>query len=117
MKGIRSVLAGGAAGLVNGLLGTGGGMVLVPLLRGGGALREEQVFPASVAIILPLCPISLAVSALHTPILWAQALPYLLGGTVGGVLAGIFGKNIPVTWLHRILGALILWGGIRYLCP
>jgi len=44
-----------------------------------------------------------------------QALPYLIGSLIGGVGAGLWGKRIPVLWLHRILGVLILWGGIRYL--
>ena len=41
---------------------------------------------------------------------------YLAGSAAGGFLAGIFGKKIPVLWLHRILGIFILWGGIRNLC-
>ena len=41
---------------------------------------------------------------------------YLAGSAAGGLLAGIFGKKIPVLWLHRILGIFILWGGIRNLC-
>ena len=40
---------------------------------------------------------------------------WLIGSTIGGILAGQFGKHIPVKWLHRGLGILILWGGIRYL--
>lgn len=117
MKTILPVLAGAAAGIVNGLLGAGGGMVLVPLLGASGALRENEVFPASVAIILPLCVVSLLTSAHDTSTAWTQALPYLLGGAVGGLPAGAFGRKIPVTWLHRVLGLVILWGGIRYLWP
>jgi len=33
-----------------------------------------------------------------------------------GLLAGKYGERIPAHWLHRGLGVLILWGGIRYLC-
>lgn len=117
MISLRSILAGAFAGAVNGLLGAGGGMVLVPLLSAGGDLEERQLFPASVAIILPLCLISLAVTALHAPLPWKEALPYLLGALPGGLLAGALGKRIPTQWLHRGLGLMILWGGIRYLWP
>lgn len=114
MHGILSVcLAGLAAGGVNGLFGAGGGMVLVPLLTKTG-LTQEQVFPSSVAIILPICIISLLLSG--SPIPWDIALPYLLGSAIGGIGAGLWGKKIPVLWLHRALGLLILWGGVRYLC-
>ncbi len=115
MKKTMTVLAGAAAGLINGLLGAGGGMVLVPLLGAGAELSEREIFPASVAIILPLCVVSLLVGAHHAPIAWAQALPYLIGSIPGGLLAGAFGKRIPVAWLHRALGLVILWGGVRYL--
>ena len=109
------VIAGGCAGAVAGLFGAGGGMVLVPLLTALTELREEEVFPASLSIILPVCLVSLTVTALGDGLAWKEALPYLLGSAAGGVLAGFWGKKIPVKWLHRGLGILILWGGWRYL--
>ena len=110
------LLAGFAAGAVNGLFGAGGGMVLVPLLTLLTALEETAIFPSSISIILPICLVSLAVTAVTGDIPWQQSVPYLMGSAAGGVFAGRFGKNIPVKWLHRGLGILILWGGIRYLC-
>ncbi len=107
------VLAGGAAGAVAGLFGAGGGMLLVPLLVALTDLREEEIFGASVSIMLPICLVSLAL----TPQLpsFYTILPYLLGSCVGGFLAPRI--SIPTLWLHRGLGLLILWGGIRYLWP
>ena len=108
----RMVFAGLAAGTVTGVFGGGGGMVLVPLLTLCSGLPEEQIFPASVCIILPVCLVSLAMAG---PLPWVQAVPYLLGSGIGGFLAGKWGQKIPVLWLHRGLGILILWGGWRYL--
>lgn len=110
------LLAGTLAGMVNGLFGAGGGMVLVPLLTMLTPLKEDAVFPASVSIILPICLVSLAVTAVTGDIPWKQSLPWLFGSAAGGILAGIWGRKIPVLWLHRGLGILILWGGFRYLC-
>ncbi len=107
-------IAGGAAGLVNGLFGAGGGMVLVPMLGNRTGLSEKERFPASIAIIAPVCVVSLLFSGRHLP--FREVLPYLLGSAIGGVAAGIWGKRIPTVWLHRFLGLVILWGGIRYLC-
>lgn len=109
-------LAGLGAGAVNGLFGAGGGMVLVPLLTLLTDLDDQAIFPASISIILPICLVSLAATAMTSGIPWQQALPYLAGSAAGGILAGIWGKKIPVKWLHRGLGILILWGGYRYLC-
>lgn len=110
------ILAGAGAGAVAGVFGAGGGMVLIPLLTLCTDLPEEELFASSLSIILPICLVSLCTAALVHPIAWEQSVPYLLGSAAGGVLAGLLGKKIPVIWLHRALGILILWGGWRYLC-
>lgn len=114
-KSIRLSLAGGVAGLVNGLFGAGGGMVLAPILSEKADIAEDERFPSSVAIIMPICVVSLLFSA-RWQLGYSHILPYLIGSAVGGIAAGLLGKRIPTTWLHRIFGVLILWGGIRYLC-
>lgn len=109
-------LAGTGAGAVNGLFGAGGGMVLVPMLTGLSDLEDREVFPASVCIILPICLVSLSITFDSNTVPWNLTVPYLIGSAAGGLLAGLFGKKIPTLWLHRLLGVLILWGGVRYLC-
>lgn len=110
------LLAGTAAGAVNGLLGAGGGMVLVPLLTWLTDLEEAEIFPASVGIILPICLVSLFLTLSVGDIPWSLTALYLAGSTTGGILAGLLGKRIPTHWLHRALGILVIWGGVRYLC-
>lgn len=110
------LIAGIAAGCINGLLGAGGGMILVPLLTLLTNLDDEKIFPTSVTIIFPICLVSLAVSPGYGNLPWKTAWPYLLAAIPGGLLAGLFEKKIPVKWLHRVLGILIIWGGLRYLC-
>jgi len=112
---IGIALAGALAGAVNGLFGTGGGMVLVPLLTLFAHLKEDAVFPASVSIILPICLVSILFTVFQSDLPWKQALPYLAGSAIGGIFAGLWGRKIPVLWLHRGLGILIVWGGFRYL--
>lgn len=109
------LLAGGCAGAVAGLFGGGGGMVLIPLLTGFAELADTDVFPVSLSVMLPVCLVCLWIQGQSGPLPWADALPYLLGSAGGGVLAGLWAEKIPVAWLHRGLGILILWGGFRYL--
>ena len=109
------ILAGLLAGIVNGIFGGAGGMVLIPALGLWTDAREDEFFPISVSVMLPVCLFSLWLTARAMPIPWADALPYLLGSTGGGILAGLFGRNIPTLWLHRFFGVMLLWGGIRYL--
>lgn len=115
-KEIRMAVAGFLAGCVTGLFGAGGGMVLVPLLTALTHLEGEQVFPSSIAIILPICITSLIMTYAAGALQIGPALPYLIGSALGGLIAGLWGKKVPVAWLHRGLGILILWGGFRYLC-
>ena len=110
------ILAGIGAGAVNGLLGAGGGMVLIPLLGMLTTLNDRDMFAGSVAVILPICFVSLCVTAITGTVSWKEALPYFPGSAVGGYLAFRYGNRIPDKWLHRGLGILIVWGGIRYLC-
>ena len=84
-------------------------MGLVPLLGKFCHLREEEVFTASLGIMVPVCLVSL----LGSPLPWKEAAPYLAGSFAGGLLSGRV--HIPTLWLHRILGLLILLGGGRML--
>ena len=111
---LGSVGAGLAAGAVNGLWGAGGGMVLIPLLQLLTPWTDREIFASSLAVIFPICLVSLA--SVGMPLPWATAFPYLLGSGLGGLLAGRWGKKFPVKWLHRGVGILMIWGGIRYLC-
>lgn len=112
---LRSGLSGLAAGTVNGLFGGGGGMVLLPALNRWVGVEETRLFPTSVRVMLPVSGVSLLILGQRQPLPWAQGAPYLLGGIAGGIAAGLWGKNIPTAWLHRVLGAMMLWGGFRYL--
>lgn len=111
------ILAGFGAGAVNGLFGIGGGMVLIPLLGLMTDWDDKKIFASSLSIILPICLVTLTATSLSGPIAWGESVPYLIGSTAGGILAGFWGRKIPVSLLHKALGLLIIWGGIRYLWP
>lgn len=91
-------------------------MVLIPLLTALTDTEDQQIFPISISIMLPICIVSLCFSLAQQHYSLPEILPYLLGSGIGGVLAGKWGKHIPTKWMHRGLGILILWGGFRYLC-
>ena len=111
----KCLLAGLAAGFVNGFFGAGGGMVLVPLLIFLVGLPDKLAFSSAISIILPLCVVSLVIYGRHDMLPLSDALPYLIGGAGGGVLAGLWFQKVPAKWLHLALGALIVFGGVRLL--
>lgn len=112
-KRIAYYLAGAAAGLANGLFGGGGGSVLVPLLTRMCHLEQRRAFATSVAVILPLCTLSALLYLLRGALDVTAALPYLLGGALGGFLGGKLFSGVQVLWLRRGFGLLLIYGGVR----
>lgn len=115
MKKYGPWLSGAAAGVVNGMFGAGGGMVLLPLLQTTTDLQGHELFASCLCMIVPMSLVSAGVYWLRGGSFALEALPYLLGGAAGGVLAGLLLKKLPVKWLHRVLGGFIVWGGLRLL--
>ena len=108
-------IAGGAAGLANGLFGGGGGMVFLPILSRWGGLKSRQLYATCVAVIFPMCAVSAALWYWRAELSLLTALPYLLGGFAGGLVGGKLFKKVPNLWLRRIFALFLLYGGWRYL--
>ena len=108
-------IAGAAAGIVNGVFGGGGGIPLLVLLTRWAKLDEKKAFATCVAVILPLCAVSAAIYFLRGGLDLSQALPYLIGGTAGGLIGGKIFKNVPNVWLRRLFALFLLYGAWRYL--
>lgn len=109
----RYLLAGAAAGLTNGFFGGGGGSVLVPVLTRCCKLEQRQAFATSVAVILPLCALSVAIYFFRGGLDLMAALPYLIGGAAGGWAGGKWFKGMKMGWLKRGFGLLLIYGGVR----
>ena len=111
----KVLLTGALAGFVNGFFGAGGGMLVVPLLIVLVGLADKQAFSSAISIILPLTIVSLVIYAKNGALDIKAALPYLLGGAGGGVLAGLWFRKVSARVLYIALGLLILFGGARLL--
>jgi uncharacterized membrane protein YfcA len=109
----KYAVTGALAGMANGLFGSGGGLFLVPLLTRWAKLPQRKAFATSVAVILPLSLISAGVYWFKGGLDLSGAWPYLLGGFLGGILSGRLFQRVPLTFLRRVFGALILYGGVR----
>ena len=106
------IICGFLVGLINGLLGAGGGMLAVPLLRKLG-LSQCDAHANSVAVILPLSAISASIYMFSRRVSFRDALIYMPAGIIGAILGAKFLQKIPNIWLRRIFGAFMIWAGIR----
>lgn len=112
---LSAALCGGAAGVANGMLGAGGGMLLIPLMRLLHLSDDRELFATAIAVMLPISLVTFLIYLCRGTVDVLLALPYCIGGLAGGLLGGLFYRKIPTKWLHRALGVFILWGGIRLL--
>lgn len=106
-------VTGALAGLANGLFGSGGGLFLVPLFTRWTGLPQRKAFATSVAVILPLSAVSAAVYFFKGAMDLSAAWPYILGGAIGGLFSTGTLKRLPVKWLRRGFGALMIYCGVR----
>ena len=100
------------AGVINGLLGAGGGMVAVPLLKGRG-LSQKQAQASSIAIILPLSIISAVLYGIKGNLDVAKSLKFIPFGLIGALLGTFIFKKISPTLLKKIFALFMIWAGVR----
>lgn len=107
-------LVGFIAGMLNGLLGAGGGMVIVPMLEKNG-LKPASAHATSIAVIVPLCILSAALYMFGKSLNFADALPFLPAGFIGAFVGAKALPRIPGSVLRRIFGAFMLYAAWRLL--
>lgn len=106
------VLGGLGAGVINGLLGAGGGMVVVPLLSAMG-VRGKRSHATALMVIVPLSAVSAVLYLVQGRV--ADALPWLPGSLLGAYWGSRLMPKIATGWLKLLFGGLMLWGGVRLL--
>ena len=102
------------AGLLNGLLGAGGGIILV---RGAEKVLPREyhdgrdVFANALAVMLPLSAVSAIAyvirGSVHGLEFGSFVLPAMIGGAVGGLLLAVIDTRL----LRLIFSALVVWSG------
>lgn len=107
-----TAVGGLAVGLINGMLGAGGGMLAVPILTKAG-LSQREAHAGSLAVILPLSIFSAILYLSAGRVSMSEAAPYLPGGLLGAVIGALLLRKIPDKWLRRIFALFMIWAGVR----
>jgi uncharacterized membrane protein YfcA len=111
-KKLNTIIFGLITGLINGLLGAGGGMLAVPALKKIG-LDQKEAHRNAVAVILPMTVLSAVLYIMNGRVSISDALPFIPWGLGGAVLGTFCLKKISGKWLGIIFGGFMIYAGIR----
>ncbi len=101
------------AGALNGMLGGGGGLLLVPLLKRISKVETKAAHATAVAVMMCLSAVSLAVYLFSGELDLSYATPLCIGGAIGGGVGAIFLKKIPVNLLKKGFALFLIWSAWR----
>ncbi len=108
-------VGGLVSGLLNGLLGTGGGILAIPAFRMAGYQQRYAQANASV-FMLAMSVVSAAVLLFSGERLdWASALPVAAAGIPGAAAGALLLNKLSNRVLQLIFSLLILASGVRIL--
>lgn len=106
------VIGGFFTGVINGLLGAGGGMVAVPAMNKAG-VDTKKSHATSIAIILPLSIFSCYFYLKNGHVALSDVWRYLPFGLAGAVIGSFLLKKISNIWLTRIFGGFMIYAAVR----
>ncbi len=106
-------LPGFLAGAVNGLIGGGGGLLLVPLLKRISGLPAKRAHATAVAAMVCLSAVSLAIYLYNGSVNMTYALPLSAGGMVGGACGALWLRGVPVKTLRIGFALFMIWSAWR----
>lgn len=112
---IKIIFISSLIGIINGLLGGGGGMLCVPALTKIGGLDTKKAHATAVYVMLPISIISSIVYAISTKANFGMLSLVTVGSLIGGLIGTKFLKNFESIIIEYIFVAVILLAGIRML--
>lgn len=110
---LKLLAIGLVTGLVNGLLGIGGGTILIPCMVFLLGISQHQAHGTSLAIILPTALVSAFIYGLNNDLNIRLALQVALGGIAGGYLGARLMNFIPALTLKKFFAVFMFLAGLR----
>ncbi len=112
MKKALAAAAGVFVGFLNGLFGSGGGMVAVPVLKALG-VEDRKSHATSILVISVLSLFTIGMYLGNDSFHLTDALYYLPGGLAGAVVGALLLNKLPLRWLRLLFGGVVLYSAIR----
>ncbi len=111
---IALLITGFFVGFANGLLGTGGGIILVFSLRYIFKKKElKDVFALALTVTLALSTVSAYIYMKKGNLPINESVKYILPAIIGGFIGAYFLEKIKINWLKKAFGILIITAGLN----
>lgn len=114
LKKRTALLAGAAAGVLNGFFGAGGGLVAVPALEKGG-LSVKEAHATALALTASLSVVSVFLYLGGGRFSLGEAAGFLPGGILGAAAGAFLFRRLPSRFLQRAMGVFMIWFALRTL--
>ena len=112
---LKQVVTGLVTGTINGLMGSGGGMIVVPAMVFLLGAEEQEAHATAVAVILPLTVMSAFFYISSGYVDWNLAVTTASGGAIGGYVgAGLLNKCPPFL-VRKIFAVFMIFAALRML--
>lgn len=105
-------ILGIVTGVANGLFGSGGGIIAVPMLQKSG-LKVKESHATSLALTLPLSIVSGFFYYDTVKYIFSDTLILIFFGLIGSIIGGILIKKIKAEYLKKAFGLLLIISGVR----
>ena len=115
IKKLHIALFGSLIGVINGLLGGGGGMIVVPVLTKFFGFNQKEAQATALFVILPISIASSIIYITHNSINFLNSWPAILSIIVGGIGGALLLNKLDNKVVRIIFIALILVSGIMML--
>ncbi|WP_170294050.1 sulfite exporter TauE/SafE family protein [Heliomicrobium undosum] len=109
------ILSGLSTGLINGLIGIGGGTIVIPTMVFLLGVAQHQAHGTSLAVILPTSVASAFVYWWKGHLSWSLFWPIVLTGVAGAYLGARLMNRLSPERLRQLLGIVMIAAGVRLL--
>ncbi len=113
LKILKYIGTGVAAGVANGLFGSGGGTIVVPAMVFLLEEEEHRAHATALLIILPLTLVSTYFYVTKSFVDWNITWKAMAGGVAGGAIGAFLLNKCPTGLLRKIFGIFMIIAAVR----
>jgi hypothetical protein len=110
---VKMGAAGILAGFINGLLGSGGGVLIVLYLTIFAKTGRKDSQATAIAVILPLAVLSSIIYARGGYVAWSHLWKVSVGGVAGAILGAVLLNRLKPKFIKKLFAVFLVIAGVR----